>query len=118
MKLQFIVYGDPVGKERPRKGKWGHFYTPTKTKKYQKQIGLNYIVIHRGKKFPEETKIYLDLKIYFRSKIHPDADNVFKLVADALEGVAYKNDKYIVGSCDYDFDNKVPRIIIALGDEQ
>lgn len=117
MKAEFIIYGDPVGKERPRRGKFGRFYTPPKTKKYQKQIALNYMVIFGGLKFPAETKLYMKLRIYFRSKIHPDPDNVCKLVKNVLEGVAYKNDKYVCETIDYKFDNKNPRMVISISDE-
>lgn len=48
-------------------------------------------------------KVIVNLKIHWKDRTHADSDNVFKGIADAL----FMNDKYVVGSFDYDYsENK------------
>lgn len=48
-------------------------------------------------------KTIVNLKIHWKDKAHADSDNVFKGIADSL----FMNDKYVVGSFDYDYsENK------------
>ena len=44
----------------------------------------------------------MDLMIYYADETHPDSDNVFKGIADAL----FMNDKHVVGSFDYEHDRE------------
>lgn len=110
--FSFIVPGPPVGKQRPRKSQYGHFYTPAKTKAYEKQIaafaqevGITPVltICHLDVKWrrnldgDEELEIVLvqtddPLPKLGRS---PDGDNVLKCVGDALNGIGYKDDKQV-----------------------
>lgn len=102
MKIRFIVTGKPIGKQRPRFTKVGHCYTPKETKEYENSIKQAYITASNGFKFENGVQIVV-LAYYRKAKsnksdfvnIKPDIDNVIKCVLDALNGIAYDDDKQI-----------------------
>ena len=107
----FRVEGQPRGKGRPRFTKNGYAYTPETTRIYEEEIRLRY-----KEKFGDdmlsgniavevfinkEPASYLGKKRYNEllgtyCNIKPDTDNVVKVVLDALNGVAYADDKNVV----------------------
>lgn len=110
----FIVKGTPKGKGRPRFAQ-GHAYTPQSTREYEKQI-LCAWKAENAEPFSENAYISLSVDAYFpipksarkddRFRMangymlpskKPDADNILKAVADALNGYAFQDDKQIVG---------------------
>ena len=116
-RVEFVVDGEPQGKGRPRFSKAGGFtrtYTPKKTADYECRIRNAYTEQCEGYFFNEESNISLRIIAGFSiaksksknirqqminkdllPKKKPDADNIIKIVADALNGVAYKDDKQI-----------------------
>jgi len=109
----FTIPGMPVGKERPRKGKYG-FYTPAKTKAYEEQVQLFlreecpeieptlnicYLDIKWRKRSDGEEELEVNLHqtddLPPRERKRPDGDNIQKIVADALNGIAYHDDSQI-----------------------
>jgi Holliday junction resolvase RusA-like endonuclease len=113
----FTVYGEPVGKGRPRFVRRGNFtqtYTPAKTKSYEDEI--RYMArAAMGASEPLETPV--TVAIYIRVEIpksfskqkrkdaleniikptkKPDADNVLKCFLDAMNGIVYVDDKQVV----------------------
>lgn len=57
MKYEFIIPGEPMGKERPRfshVGKYVHTYTPPKTVRYEKKV---------GKVSSKSTKVFMHSKV-------------------------------------------------------
>ena len=116
MEVHFTIPGEPVGKGRPRFSRQGSFvmaYTPGKTVSYENLIKVEY-ERQSGFSFGER-EIGLRVTAYFSipksaSKVKrrqmkdgeirpakkPDIDNVCKVVADALNGVAYNDDRQIV----------------------
>lgn len=107
----FTVKGQPKGKGRPRFTKNGHVYTPESTRIYEEEIKLRY-----KEKFKDEMldgniavevfinkkpASYLGIKKYNKllgkyCNIKPDTDDVVKAVLDALNGIAYADDKNVV----------------------
>lgn len=112
--MEFIVEGEPQGKARPRfSRKSGTVYTPAKTAKYEKEIRQAFLDAG-GKMIPEGSYAIVIMNAYFeipksyakgkrlacerninRPDKKPDIDNVLKVVLDALNKVAYEDDKQV-----------------------
>lgn len=113
--MEFIVEGEPQGKARPRFSRRSEtVYTPSKTAKYEKEIQQAYIAAG-GKLIPEGSYAAVTVDAYFkipksytkrkrldceqninRPDKKPDIDNVLKVVLDALNKVAYKDDEQVI----------------------
>ena len=113
----FTVPGEPCAKGRPRFSRQGQFvrtYTPAKTANYENLVVLEYQ--NAGGKM-HDGMISMTVKAFYpipkstskkqRSRMvngvvrptkKPDTDNILKIVADALNGIAYKDDSQIVTS--------------------
>ena len=115
--LTYIVYGEPVGKGRPRFARRGNFvstYTPEKTKTYEDEIRMMARAA-MGSSEPLETPV--TVAIYIRVGIpasyskqkrkdalagilkptkKPDLDNVAKCHLDAVQGIIIFDDKLVV----------------------
>lgn len=111
----FLVEGRPVGKGRPRFSTIGGHpvaYTPKETKAYEAKVRTAYL--ERGGKYLD-TPVRVTVTAVFAvpkrvskrdaqdmldglilPEIKPDADNIIKVVLDALNGTAYRDDKSVV----------------------
>lgn len=109
--IKFVIPGDPVGKGRPifaTRGKYHFAYTPERTKIYEQKVkdcfGDNVLTsgpiavkieaIYKVPASASKKKKAELLKSYPVKK--PDLDNVVKIVLDALNTIAYKDDSQIV----------------------
>ena len=111
--ITFTVPGDPVGKARPRAtsaGPYVRMYTPKKTMDYENLVRRCFT--ESGGKMISgpvclEAKLYFQMPKSFSQKKQrelaysncekkPDIDNVIKIIGDALNGIAYKDDSSIV----------------------
>ena len=130
-RISFTIEGEPTGKGRPRYGKY-KTYTPAKTKAVENNIAYFYKV-NIGHYFEGYVKLKLDLYYSIaksdskkkklmklnnelRPNKKPDIDNVVKLVADALNEVAYKDDTQIIELECRKFYSDIPRIEITIED--
>ena len=113
--MEFIVEGDPQGKARPRFSRRSEtVYTPSKTAKYEKEIRDSFLAAG-GKMIPDGSYVTVAVDAYFkipksyikgkrlacehninRPDKKPDIDNVLKVVLDALNKIAYADDKQVV----------------------
>jgi Holliday junction resolvase RusA-like endonuclease len=115
--LTYIVYGEPVGKGRPRfarRGKFTSTYTPQKTKTYEDEIRIM-AKAAMGASEPLETP--MTVAIYIRVGIpasyskqkrkdalegiikptkKPDLDNIAKCFLDGMNDIVYLDDKQVV----------------------
>lgn len=111
----FTVPGNPQGKGRPRFTKVGEYtkaFTPKQTVVYENLVKVSYLQECKGIKF--KGPIYAHILAYFQipksvSKkareimeegyvpfIHKiDADNLAKSILDALNGIAYDDDRQV-----------------------
>lgn len=113
--IDIYVDIDPVGKGRPRFTRAGHTYTPPATKDAEKEIAKKWKSERPYLFFEKGVPLILSVVAYFpippswgKHKTRaaaegelfptkrPDGDNILKLVADALNGVAYEDDAQIV----------------------
>ena len=134
--MTFTVIGRPQGKQRHRTGK-GRMYTPSQTLAYQKRIAQAFRVKFKGQ--PHAGPVKLEVVAHLpRPKSHygtgrnaqklkpsaplwpllkPDFDNIEKIVADALNGIAFLDDKQIVDShClkVYEIHGSVPNLRVTV----
>lgn len=129
-----VIPGKPQGKGRPRFTRYGRPYTPEKTVDYEAKIlaawfqqadgwtvregGVGVIVTAY---FPVPKSASRDLKSGMLSgripaTVKPDADNVLKIVLDALNGHAWQDDKQVVSASVQKLYAEDPRVEVVLYD--
>ena len=114
MIYEFTVEGDIFGKERPRVNMYtGNIYTPNKTKDYERYI-CECFFLKYPHYVPIETRAKIEIVAFFKipntlkkaekelaAKVElsptkkPDIDNIAKVVLDALNKVAFKDDNLV-----------------------
>lgn len=116
MRIRFTVPGEPVGKGRPRVVRSGgavRTYTPGKTASYENLVKLEYE--RQAGRTMKDGPVVMDIVAWYgipksvskrkreamiggaiRPTRKPDCDNVAKVIADALNGMAYRDDSQVV----------------------
>jgi len=91
--VTFTVPGDPVPKGRPRIGKNGNVYTPARTAEYEDEVGNAWVGEGpRPPQFAGGVRVFVRVK----ERVHAaDLDNYVKVVLDALNGLAWADDKQV-----------------------
>lgn len=110
---EITVHGEPVAKERPRRGAKGQWYTPRATKDYESLVGWTWKQA-RLDKFSGPVDVCVDFWIGGRDK---DLDNLVKCVLDGLNGIAWDDDGQIahIEACKYRSTKVVgPRAVIRV----
>lgn len=113
----FLIPGRPVGKARPRMNtQTGAAYTPQSTKDYERRVKYAYINaypavsdrLHQGAVAVEITAYFpipaswakykkrAALAGKMQPETKPDWDNIGKIITDALNGLAYRDDAQVV----------------------
>lgn len=130
----FTVFGDPKGKARPKFAKIGNFmkaYQPREQHEAENYIRMSYLEAAKGEYFfgPIALKVMAFISIpkstskikrtdmltgLIRPVIKPDYDNIVKSVADALNKVAYEDDRQIVSGCFEKYYSERPRTEIEI----
>ena len=133
MVVVFEVPGEPRGKGRPRFTRDGHPYTDSETRAYEKKIVAYYRQKLGGFRWPDAEFISVSVVAYYEipksatkavaaamregkslpSK-KPDIDNVLKIVLDALNGVAYKDDSKVVSVSGKKIYSDTPKLVIEM----
>lgn len=92
--LTFTVLGTPISKARPRTfvNRRGRTltYTPPKTREFETLVAWE---ARRAKVRPTNAPVAMTLR-FFRCR--GDADNLTKSILDALNGIAYDDDRQVV----------------------
>lgn len=142
MNIKFVVPGAPKGKERHRSslnkstGKM-IFYTPAQTAAYERLIRQCYHAAAQAEtRFaPAERPLRVEIDAYFaipkggtktvHSLMHenvlrpmkkPDWDNIGKIICDALNGIAYRDDSQIVEAVCRKYYGAFPRVEVRISD--
>ena len=132
----FVIPGEPRGKGRPRfasRGKYISTYTDEKTALYENLVKVEYQAQCSNKYFGD--KLYIKACIIARYAIprsvsksakekmlagiirpakKPDIDNIVKVIFDALNGIAYRDDSQIVECEIRKFYSDVPCVEVTL----
>lgn len=118
----FTVPGQPRPKERPRFGR-GRGYTSEATRatearvasSFREQLGIRHTI-----ESPVTGDLQVVARFYRKNAVAADTDNMFKLLTDALNGIAWVDDKQIKSiRADQEIDRDHPRTeveIWTLGD--
>jgi len=86
-----VVPGEPVPKARPRLGRGGRWYTPSRTRDYEQRVGWEARIAGAR---PVEGDVAV--RIVVRGPRRFDLDNVAKTILDGLRGVAFADDRQVV----------------------
>ena len=117
IKYEFTIQGRPRGKGRPKFTRDGHAYTDEKTREYErivrnvfrKKYGMDAMIpkgyhiiveIVANFKVPDsDSKSVKAAKLTGRipATIKPDVDNIAKIILDALNGEAWRDDSEVTG---------------------
>ncbi len=127
--IEFKILGNPKAKERIRMGlsNNGQIYrfTPKPTKEYEKEIKRIYTK-NSFKFFEEDKPLYIKIttygerpkKINLKNKYSvskPDLDNCAKIILDALNNVAYKDDSQVAKlECEKFYTDKNPYVSVKI----
>ncbi len=133
MEVKFIVLGNPVGKGRPRFTKTGHAFTPKDTVNYETLVHMEYLNQCGNARFPDDAMLDMRIKAYYsipqskskkkkelmragviRPTKKPDMDNCIKIIADALNKIAYHDDTQIVDCQVRKFYSDDPRVEVRI----
>ena len=126
------VLGLPMGKQRPRVLKSGRAYTPKETVNYETLVKYTYQNLYRDEQ-PLDGNIAAYIfaefpvpKSYSKKKTaellagnnnydkRPDCDNIAKMVLDALNGIAYKDDCQVTHLCVSKHYGVQPKVVVEL----
>lgn len=100
---KFVIRARPKAKERPRFSKQGYAYTSAKTREFEKLVRESY----DGPMFDGPVSLALTFTLDRitvsitemvdepESKLRGDVDNYIKSISDALNGVAYADDRQV-----------------------
>lgn len=133
MTVSFTVQGDPFGWQRAGQNHYtGAIFTQGKTKVMENAVAWEFKKACKNQ-FPPKTPLCLYIEAYMpipkstpwrtrakmitgeiRPIVKPDWDNLGKLVSDALNGVAYDDDKCIVEAYVRKFYSETPRTEITI----
>lgn len=133
---QIFIEGAPVGKGRPRFTRRGNriiTYTPDKTREYEDRVQSEWVMKYGTNGGFGDAAVCLYVMAYMpvpssapkREKtimlndtrlptVKPDWDNIGKIVADALNGIAYNDDSQIVEAHVYKRYSEHPGVSIML----
>ena len=134
MRVRFTVPGEPVGKGRPRVVRNGGLvrtYTPEKTASYENLVKLEYE--RQVGRMLRDGPVYLHIMAWYgipksvskrkheamvggaiRPTRKPDCDNVAKVIADALNGLAYRDDSQVVSLIVEKWFGEEPRVEVEI----
>lgn len=138
--ITFTIYGEPMGKQRPKFSRQGNAvrtYTPSKTTAYEAKVRqafirsgggafwcgrdeylnmcvLCYFAMPKGASRKAKAKMLSNPPSIYPKK--PDCDNIAKIVADALNEVAYYDDSRIHKLyVEKKYTDGEPRVVVFLG---
>lgn len=113
MRYRFEIHEKAIGKERPRYSNKNHrMYTPTRTSTFEEKVKSAFLEKYSIQIGLTEKPLVATIKVYFETpkslskkkrtslmytpyNKRPDCDNLAKSILDALNGLAYKDDKQI-----------------------
>lgn len=133
--MKFTIPGAPFGKQRHRTATIGNrsrSYTPEKTVNYENLVKLLFQQAANGF-YVESGPVLILIRSYYpipksvsqkranlmrtgkiRPTIKPDYDNIGKIVGDALNGIAYRDDAQVVDGHVIKYYSDLPRVEVTI----
>lgn len=134
--IELTIPGAPFGKQRPKftsRGKFGKAVTPEKTVNYETLVKLLYNEKYGELSFSADDPLKITIRAYMqipssksnkqkelmrqgilRPTKKPDWDNIGKIIGDALNAIAYPDDKQIVEAHIIKYFDDNPRVEIEI----
>lgn len=131
--ITFTIRGEPTGKGRPIVPKSGHAFTPAKTRSYENLVKMEYQHQQKGFRFGDTAMLEAEINAFYsipqsaskkkkeemregqiRPAKKPDCDNVAKIVLDALNKLAYRDDAQIVDCIIRKWYTDDPRVTVTI----
>lgn len=138
MEIEFTVPGEPKAKQRPRFANVGGYtrtYTPKQTQLYENLVRLEYERATDGYRYADDAMLLMRIEAYYsipkstskakrlkmlykiiRPTKKPDVDNLTKIIADSLNGIAYRDDSQIVDCSCKKFYGEKPLVKVYIAD--
>lgn len=133
MRIDFTIPGPPKGKARARTLKNGFSYTPKDTVSYENLVKMCFHENRPAGWKPYEGHVNMAITAYFpipkskskkdreriwagtiRPTVRPDWDNIGKIITDALNGIAYRDDAQIVDCRVYKLYDEAPKVRVTM----
>ena len=97
MTVTFEVTGQPLPKERVHfNGRTRRAYTASRTRAWEETVGWAALAAMKGRA-PLEGDVTVGFSFRRQTLVRADLDNLIKAVCDGMNGIAYLDDKQIVG---------------------
>ena len=132
--ISFTVYGEPIPWKRPRfNGKSKRVYEDSKVRDYKARV-IEAFEESGGRVYEKDVPLRMSIRFYLsvprsaseKRKVdlisnffptkRPDNDNLYKGIADALNGIAYYDDSQIVVTHIHKLWSVNPRAEINIGE--
>ena len=93
-----MIPGTPVAKQRARRGRGGHWYTPARTREYEELVAWHCRARgERGDWWEEGDTVAASIVLHFRGAPRADIDNYAKSILDgAVKGGLLVDDQQVV----------------------
>lgn len=136
MTVNFVILGEPKGKGRPKFSKRGNYVTtrtPDETVIYENLVRTEYALQNPNVKFDDDIQLRVRVNAFYaipksasnkkrismnggetRPIKKPDADNILKVVCDALNNIAYRDDAQIVEALVCKYYSEQPRVEVTI----
>lgn len=142
---EIVVFGAPMGKERPRATSFGghaRIYTPKKTQSYEARFSSEWNTKYPSQE-PLTEALIVDIWCYFpllksdykkdgsftksgtrkldgveKPTKKPDADNIAKAVLDGLNGIAFVDDSQVTSLSVHKRYSYKPRVKVTISSDK
>lgn len=117
--ISFTVSGNPIPKARPRRGRNGIWYTPQKTRDYERTVYMTAIRVvpweTREAMLAHKGALRVNLRFFRDTYRACDLDNLAKVVSDGLNGILWRDDRQIKKlKASMEVDAQNPRVEIEI----
>jgi crossover junction endodeoxyribonuclease RusA len=119
VKIAFVIPGPPRPKQRARRGRNGHWYTPVETREYERRVkvwAFRAAYMH-DEGWPMDAAYRVEVVLYMPDKRTRDGDNVLKSIQDGANGVLWRDDRQVVETTvrkDLDRDDPRAEVVVEV----